>query len=110
MNVRTPLPSLEWDFLLEAFEGKVVAIGSTRVTQLDHAMLSSRHGGPLATTKQEEALVPTPSLFHVLVQLEGAPPGRHETRGQLQIDGARSSLLVKGATNALAVLRRESGF
>ena len=29
---------------------------------------------------------------------------RQETRGHLQIDGARSSLLVKGATNALAVL------
>ncbi|MBS0455058.1 MAG: HlyD family efflux transporter periplasmic adaptor subunit [Proteobacteria bacterium] len=91
-------------------EGKVLAIGSTRVAQLEHAMLSSRHGGPLATTKQEEALVPTPSLFHVLVQLDGPPPARQETRGQLQIDGARSSLLVKGVTNALAVLRRESGF
>ena len=95
---------------VEPIGGKVLAIGSTRVAQLEHAMLSSRHGGPLATTKQEEALVPTPSLFHVLVQLDGPPPARQETRGQLQIDGARSSLLVKGATNALAVLRRESGF
>lgn len=91
-------------------EGRVLAIGSTRVAQLEHAMLSSRHGGPLATTRQEEALVPTPALFHVLVQLDEAPPARQETRGQLQIDGARSSLLAKGAVNVLAVLRRESGF
>lgn len=90
--------------------GRVLAIGSTRVAQLDHAMLSSRHGGPLATTKQEEAMVPTPALFHVLVQLDEQPPAQQETRGQLQIDGARSSLLVKGATNVMAVLRRESGF
>ncbi len=91
-------------------EGRVLAIGSTRVTQLEHPMLSSRHGGPLATAKQGEALVPTPALFHVLVQLDSAPPARQEARGQLQIDGARSSLLVEGATHALAVLRRESGF
>ena len=73
-------------------------------------MLSSRHGGPLATTRREEALVPTPALFHVLVQLDEAPPARQETRGQLQIDGTRSSLLAKSAINVLAVLRRESGF
>ncbi|MGR4869715.1 HlyD family efflux transporter periplasmic adaptor subunit [Variovorax sp. LARHSF232] len=91
-------------------EGRVLAIGSTRVAQLEHPMLSSRHGGPLATAKQGEALVPTPALFHVLVQLDGPPPARQEARGQLQIDGARSSLLVEGATHALAVLRRESGF
>lgn len=93
-----------------SIEGRVLAIGSTRVGQLEHAMLSSRHGGPLATSKQEEALVPTPALFHVLVQLDEAPPAQQETRGQLQIDGVRSSLLAKGAINVLAVLRRESGF
>jgi putative peptide zinc metalloprotease protein len=95
---------------VQPIEGRVLAIGGTRVAQLEHPMLSSRHGGPLATTKQEERLVPTPALFHVLVQLDGPPPARQETRGQLQVDGARSSLLVKGATNMLAVLRRESGF
>jgi putative peptide zinc metalloprotease protein len=91
-------------------EGRVVAIGSTRVALLDHRMLASRFGGPLATTKQGEALVPTPALFHVLVQLEAPPPAMQELRGHLQIDGARRSLLAEGATQLLAVVRRESGF
>ncbi|MDM0110604.1 HlyD family efflux transporter periplasmic adaptor subunit [Variovorax sp. J22R133] len=91
-------------------EGRVLAIGSTRVSQLDHPMLAAKFGGPLATSKQGEALVPTPALFHVLVQLDAAPPGEQETRGHLQIDGARRSLLVEGGTQLLAVLRRESGF
>ncbi|WP_218511725.1 HlyD family efflux transporter periplasmic adaptor subunit [Variovorax sp. dw_308] len=91
-------------------EGRVVAIGSTRVAQLEHRQLASRFGGPLATSKQGEALVPTPALFHVLVQLDAPPPGMQEVRGHLQIDGARRSLLGEGATQLLAVVRRESGF
>jgi len=90
--------------------GKVVDIGSTRVPALDHAMLSSRFGGPLPTAKEGEALVPTPALFHVLVQLDGPPPMAHEVRGQLQLDGTRRSLLSEAALRAMAVLRRESGF
>lgn len=95
---------------VQPIEGKVLAIGGTRVAQLDHPMLASRHGGPLATSRLGEALVPTPAVFHVLVQLDEAPPARQETRGQLQIDGARVSPLVQGATQVLAVLRLESGF
>ncbi|HSV60745.1 MAG TPA: hypothetical protein VLJ19_17745 [Variovorax sp.] len=90
---------------VQPIEGKVLAIGGTRVAQLEHPMLASRHGGELG-----QALVPTPAVFHVLVQLDETPPARQETRGQLQIDGARVSPLVQGATQVLAVLRRESGF
>jgi len=94
----------------EPIEGRVLAIGSTRTSQLESPMLSSRYGGPLTTTKQGEALTPTPALFHVLVQLDAAPPAHQETRGQVQIDGARRSVLVEGLTRLAAVLRREGGF
>ncbi|BAN50344.1 hypothetical protein PCA10_46120 [Metapseudomonas resinovorans NBRC 106553] len=90
--------------------GKVVTIGSTRVSQLEHPMLASRFGGPLTTSNQGKELVPTPPLFHVLVQLEQAPPSLRETRGHLQIEGNRRSLLGQGLTHVAAVLLRESGF
>lgn len=90
--------------------GKVVAIGSTRVSQLHHAMLASRFGGPLNVAKSGKELVPSPALFHVLVQLDGAPPDLRETRGRLQIAGERRSLLGEGLIHVAAVLLRESGF
>jgi putative peptide zinc metalloprotease protein len=46
----------------------------------------------------------------VLVQLDGAPPGLWETRGQLQIDGNRRSWLIEGGTHLIAAFVRESGF
>ena len=94
----------------EPIAGQVLAIGSTRASQLESPMLSSRHGGPLPTAKTGEALTPTPALFHVLIQLDGAPPAHQHTRGQVQIEGERRSVLVEGMTRLVAVLRRESGF
>ncbi|MDM0052477.1 HlyD family efflux transporter periplasmic adaptor subunit [Variovorax sp. J22R115] len=90
--------------------GHVIAIGTTRVNQLEHPMLSSRFGGPLNTVPHGEALVPAPALFHVLVQLDEAVPNLKETRGHLQIEAARRSLLADGLTRVFAVLLRESGF
>ena len=90
--------------------GKVLAIGSTRVSQLHHAMLASRFGGPLTVASRGKELLPTPPLFHVLIQLDGAPPALRETRGRLQIAGERRSLLGEGLTHVAAVLLRESGF
>ncbi|MDE3738774.1 HlyD family efflux transporter periplasmic adaptor subunit [Pseudomonas resinovorans] len=94
----------------EPIAGKVVAIGSTRVSQLEHPMLASRFGGPLTVASQGQELVPNPPLFHVLVQLASAPPTLRETRGHLQIEGGRRSLLVEGLTHVAAVALRESGF
>ncbi|MHB9796229.1 HlyD family efflux transporter periplasmic adaptor subunit [Pseudomonas sp. MT3] len=91
-------------------DGQVVLIGTTRVSQLEQPMLASRYGGPLNVNAQGDALVPNPALFHVLVKLEEAPPNLHETRGHLQIDGARRSWLGEGLTRLLAVALRESGF
>ncbi len=94
----------------EPITGRVVAIGSTRVSQLEHPMLASRFGGPLTVAGQGQELVPNPPLFHVLVQLISAPPTLRETSGQLQIEGGRRSLLVGGLTQVAAVVLRESGF
>jgi putative peptide zinc metalloprotease protein len=91
-------------------EGQVVLIGTTRISQLEQPMLASRYGGPLNVNPQGEALVPNPALFHVLVKLDSAPPGLRETRGHLQIEGARRSWLGEGFTRLLAVALRESGF
>lgn len=91
-------------------EGQVVLIGTTRISQLEQPMLASRYGGPLNVNPQGDTLVPNPALFHVLVKLDGAPPGLHETRGNLQIEGARRSWLGEGFTRLLAVALRESGF
>jgi putative peptide zinc metalloprotease protein len=90
--------------------GHVVAIDTTRVRQLPHPMLASRYKGPITVSADRDALIPNPPVFHVLVQLDAAPPARWETRGQLQIDGNRRSLLVEGATHLIAAIVRESGF
>jgi putative peptide zinc metalloprotease protein len=90
--------------------GHVIGIGHTNIPQLPHAMLAARHGGPLATAAHGERLTPTPPLFHVLVQLDAAPPSLRESPGTVQISGARRSLLVEGARRTAAVFLRESGF
>lgn len=93
-----------------AIVGKLVAIGTTRVSQLAHPMLAARFGGPLNTSAKSQELIPTPALFHVLVQLEQAPPHLAQTRGRLQIEAARRSLLGEGLIHLAAIALRESGF
>jgi putative peptide zinc metalloprotease protein len=90
--------------------GTLVDLGTTRVSKLKHPMLSSRFGGPIATSPQGEDLQPTHPLFLVRVHLEQAPASLRETRGKLVLEGSRRSLLAEGATQLLAVLLRESGF
>ena len=93
-----------------AITGKVLQIGTTRIGQLGQPALASRHGGPLAVQPHGDQLVPSSPLFHVLVQLDEAPPNLHETRGHLQIEGQRRSLLADGLMHLAAVFMRESGF
>lgn len=90
--------------------GRVIAIDTTRARELAHPMLASRYKGPVPVAADRDTLSPNPPMFHVLVQLDGAPLGLWETRGQLQIDGKRRSWLIEGATHLAAVLVRESGF
>ncbi|WP_250519064.1 HlyD family efflux transporter periplasmic adaptor subunit [Caballeronia sp. ATUFL_M1_KS5A] len=91
-------------------KGRVLAIDTTRVRQLDYPMLASRYKGPLTVSSEREALIPNPALFHVVVQLDAPPSSLRETRGQLQIDGARRSALIEGGRHLLGALIRESGF
>lgn len=90
--------------------GTVIGVGSSRVVQLDYAMLSDRFGGPLSTARQERMLVPTPALFHVVVRLDNAPPAMRESRGHVQIEGARRSFLGHALTWLASIFVRESGF
>ncbi|MEC5384080.1 HlyD family efflux transporter periplasmic adaptor subunit [Uliginosibacterium sp. H3] len=91
-------------------EGRIIEVARTRARQLPHPMLASRFHGPLASTADGRELTAAAPVFHVLVQLDQAPPAMSETRGQLQLDGARSSLLEQGLTTLAAALLRESGF
>ncbi|KAF0813332.1 hypothetical protein IGB42_02261 [Andreprevotia sp. IGB-42] len=94
----------------DPLSGRVIAIASTRAKQLAHPMLASRFNGPIVVTAERDVLIPNPAVFHVLIQLDTAPPALRETRGQLQIDGDRRSLLGEAGTYLLAALLRESGF
>lgn len=91
-------------------KGHVLAIDTTRARQLAHPMLASRYKGPVVVSADRDTLTPNPPVFHVLVQLDSAPPALWETRGQLQIDGNRRSLLIEGGTHLIAALVKESGF
>jgi len=90
--------------------GQVIAIASTRTSQLSHRLLASRYGGPLAVAAHDSALIPTTAVFQVVVQLDAPLPSLRETRGHLKIEGERRSLLADGVTHLMAVFLRESGF
>lgn len=90
--------------------GKLIAVDTTRSAQLDHAMLSSRFGGPITTSKKGDNLAPTPPVFRVVVALDAPPLGGRETRGHVQIEGERASFLVQTFTRIYAALVKQSGF
>jgi putative peptide zinc metalloprotease protein len=91
-------------------DGTVTAIATTRASAIGQPMLSARYGGPLATAKEGERLVPTVPVFHVVIALDKAPPTVREWRGRVRIDGRRTSLLAEGVTRVAAAFLRESGF
>ena len=91
-----------------ALRGKVLAIGSTRASQLAHRMLSSHFGGPVPTGSQP--LVPNNAMFQVLIALDEPPASLHEMRGRLKIEGQRRSVLGELGTWLASVVLRESGF
>ncbi|BBH45645.1 HlyD family efflux transporter periplasmic adaptor subunit [Pseudomonas sp. KU43P] len=91
-----------------ALHGKVLAIGSTRAGQLAHRMLSSHFGGPVPTSGQ--SLTPNVALFQVLIALDDPLASVRETRGKLQIEGERRSVLGELGKWLLGVGLRESGF
>ncbi|UPG95558.1 HlyD family efflux transporter periplasmic adaptor subunit [Luteibacter aegosomatissinici] len=110
-RIREGAPALFFpDGEVSPIRGTVTAIATTRVSSLGQPMLSARYGGPLATSRENDKLVPTVPVFHVVVALERAPPGTREWRGRLRIEGERRSLLGEGVTRVAAAFLRESGF
>ncbi|MFJ4255950.1 HlyD family efflux transporter periplasmic adaptor subunit [Pseudomonas monteilii] len=91
-------------------DGKVLAISSTRASQLTHRMLSSHYGGPVPTTAQAQSLVPSNALFQVLVGLEAPLADRREVRGKLKFEGENRSVLGEFGRWVLGIGLRESGF
>lgn len=90
--------------------GRVLAVSTTRVRELTHPMLAARFGGPLATARDREELIPNPAVYHVLVQIDSPPPTRQEIRGDIHIRSERRSILGDAARRIAAVFVRESGF
>ncbi|KLD64965.1 HlyD family efflux transporter periplasmic adaptor subunit [Dyella japonica] len=93
-----------------AIHGRVISIASSRSSQLDHAMLSSRYGGPIAVAKKADSDAPSSAFFLVVIQLDGAPYTVRELRGHAQIEGERRSYLMSGLTRLLSAVIKQSGF
>jgi putative peptide zinc metalloprotease protein len=93
----------------KVLHGQVIAIDSTRVTELPDAMLALAHGGPLPTTSADN-LKPRAALYRVRIALSAPPPAFAEQRGEVVIEGARRSLFARGTQWAAALFIRESGF
>ncbi len=90
--------------------GRIVSIASTRANELEHPALSSRFGGPITTAPHGNSLAPTQPVFHVVIQLDAPPTDMAETKGQVQLEGQKRSLLSEGLDKLSAILLRESGF
>lgn len=95
----------------KAVPARVLFLDSTRTQRLPHSMLDGRYGGPIATqvAGQDEG-TPLDAVYRVRLQLAEALPVQHETRGTVQIEGERRSLLWDGTRWLIGILIRESGF
>jgi putative peptide zinc metalloprotease protein len=98
------------DGMPAALQGTVASIGSTRAAQVDHAMLTSRYGGPLSSAKKGDELASGSPVFRVVILLHQPPGSLRQLRGQAQITGERRSLLGRAFTRVLSVGLEQSGF
>jgi putative peptide zinc metalloprotease protein len=95
---------------IDALRGKVLNVDTSPISHLDHPILATRYGGPIALATQTQELIPAEQLFRVRVELDEPLESTSEARGVTVIDGERRSPLVAGLRNVFAVLIRESGF
>jgi len=93
-----------------AIHGHVVSVASSRTNQLDHVMLSSRYGGPVAIARKGDGNAPSSALFLVVIQLDEPPYALRELRGHAQIEGERRSFLISGLTRLASAVIKQSGF
>lgn len=89
--------------------GRVVALDGTRTSQLPHALLATRHGGPLQVLPDATGLTPRDPLYRVRIALEQGPAGLRVQRGEVVIDGRAESLLLDWLKPAAVVVLRELG-
>jgi putative peptide zinc metalloprotease protein len=104
----------------------VIAIDTTRVQTLPHAMLAAEHGGQIAarylnadgnesekkTATGGSGLAPRDSLYRVRLKLDNEvkPSAMSLQAGSVVIQGQSRSILGEWFTTVAAVLVRESGF
>jgi len=93
-----------------ALAGRIVEVDLVRSQRLPHAMLTIRHGGPIATVAGGNELQPIDSRYRVRVRLDEPPQNWRELRGSVSLTGKSESLAYAFVVKALAVLIRESGF
>jgi putative peptide zinc metalloprotease protein len=90
--------------------GTVVGIESTRTAALPQALLSARHGGPVAVLQDASGLTPRDALYRVRIRLDAPPATARVLRGQAVIEGEARSWLADVAKPMLVVLIRELSF
>lgn len=93
-----------------SLRGRVMGIEATRTTKLPHALLSSRHGGPIAVLRDDAGLSPSEAIYRVRIRLDEPAPALHMLRGNAVIEGKARSWLAEALKSVMVVLIREAGF
>lgn len=92
-------------------KGKIVAIDSTRLAALPHAMLAAPNGGQIAVLDGGGGLQPRETLYRVRIAVPERPLGNDVVSlGRVNIEGEARSIAADWFRNVAAVLIRESGF
>ena len=77
---------------------------------LDSPLLASTYGGPIATERREQGLVPLQAVFRVrLEQCDSQRAPAREMAGVARLDGPYHSWLQRGLRCAMALFQREAG-
>lgn len=77
---------------------------------LDSPLLASTYGGPIATERREQGLVPLQAVFRVrLEQCDSQRAPAREMAGVARLDGPYHSWLQRGLRWAMALFQREAG-
>ncbi|WP_157879241.1 site-2 protease family protein [Pararhodospirillum photometricum] len=99
------------DALAPAIAARVKAVETVNRPVLDHALLASLQGGPLAAREDpQHRLIPERSIYRVLAMPLDTPPPRQVQRGTLRVEGQPESLVARLWRGAVSVLIRESAF
>lgn len=82
----------------------------TAITHLSHSGLASVYGGPIATQKMEEQLIPDTATYEVHLSLLGNNPMTRQQYGSVSLSIEPTSFLVNGLRYIYGIFIRESGF